>query len=74
MVQFLVQRKKKDAEERRARQKKAQEDFRNMLEVSWLLLLDVFGSLGLLYFSLMKTNSFPHYVLLSGLLHRSPKI
>ncbi|KAI8532599.1 hypothetical protein RHMOL_Rhmol11G0226100 [Rhododendron molle] len=32
--EFLVQRKKKDAEERRARQKKAQEDFRNMLEES----------------------------------------
>lgn len=50
MLQFLVQRKKKDAEERRARQKKAQEDFRNMLEVSWLLLLDVFGSLGFVIF------------------------
>lgn len=46
MLQFLVQKKKKDAEERRARQKKAQEDFRKMLEVSWLLLLDVVGSLG----------------------------
>ncbi|KAF7116033.1 hypothetical protein RHSIM_RhsimUnG0041000 [Rhododendron simsii] len=44
--EFLVQRKKKDAEERRARQKKAQEDFRNMLEVSWLLLLDAFGVQG----------------------------
>lgn len=50
MLQFLVQRKKKDAEERRARQKKAQEDFRNMLEVSWLLLLDAFGSFGFVIF------------------------
>ncbi|XAR52947.1 hypothetical protein NMG60_11021290 [Bertholletia excelsa] len=32
--EFLAQRKKQDAEERRARQKKAQEDFRKMLEES----------------------------------------
>lgn len=35
MFQFLVQKKKQDAEERRAKLKKAREDFKKMLEVSF---------------------------------------
>jgi len=38
-IQYLNQKKKQEAEERRARNKKAREDFRKMLEVSsWDLL------------------------------------
>lgn len=38
MFQFLVQRKKQEAEERRMKQKKAREEFKKMLEVSYILL------------------------------------
>ena len=37
MLQFLSQRKKLDAEERRIKQKKAREEFKKMLEVCSLL-------------------------------------
>lgn len=39
MFQFLEQKKKQEAEERRAKQKKVVEDFRKMLEVRLLFIL-----------------------------------
>lgn len=38
LLQYLGQRKKQEAEERRIKQKKAKEDFTRMLEVSYILL------------------------------------
>lgn len=42
MFQFLEQKKKQEAEERRAKQKKVVEDFRKMLEVSLLFIFNIY--------------------------------
>ena len=45
LFQFLSQRKKQDAEERRNKLKKAREEFTQMLEVCCLLLLEIYSTL-----------------------------
>jgi hypothetical protein len=45
LFQFLSQRKKQDAEERRNKLKKAREEFKQMLEVCCLLLLEIYSTL-----------------------------